>query len=144
MCAGTSLGAQSPNMSKPILMTKIAAAAQVQANALQRSWFKRFFRLLSSGQLSGGSIILSRSDDAIRRRRVDDFFKLFGSMPAVVANVQELNTYLNLERLDSSSQLTKYEFLQGMFTEMIDLLEIQPLFSYDSLFPLKSNKPKWF
>ena len=125
-------------------MTKVAAAAKVQANALQRSWFKRFFRLLHSGRFTQGNLRLSKPDEAIRRRRVEDFFKMFGGMPAVVANVQELNTYLNLKRLDSSNQLTKYEFLQGMFTEMIDLLEIQPLFSYDSLFPLKSNKPKWY
>jgi hypothetical protein len=100
--------------------------------------------LLHSGRFTQGSLRLSTPDEAIRRKSVEDFFKVFGGMPAVVANVQELNTYLNLERLDSSSQLTKYEFLQGMFTEMIDLLEIQPLFSYDSLFPLKSNKPKWY
>jgi hypothetical protein len=142
--AGTFPGDQSPKMSKPISMTKVAAAAQVQANALQRSWFKRFFRMLNGGRMRDGALTLSKPDEAIRRRRVNDFFKLFGSAPATIANVKELSTYLNLERLDSSHRLTKHEFLLGMFTEMVELLEIQPLFSYDSLFPSKSNKPKWY
>jgi hypothetical protein len=39
--------------------------------------------------------------------------------------------------MDLSQQLTKDEFLKGMFVEMVELLEIQPIFSYDSLFRTK-------
>jgi hypothetical protein len=129
---------QFSNMSKVVLMTKIAAQAQVQANALQRTWFKLFFRFLAvRARLDQGALVLLKRDRNYHKRRLEAFFQTFGSLPAVVANPQDIQTYLNLERMDLSQQLSKDEFLKGMFMEMVELLEIQPIFSYDSLFPTK-------
>lgn len=125
-------------MSKVVLMTKIAAQAQVKANAVQRTWFKLFFRFLATRtKLESGALEVRKRDRRYHQGRIESFFQIFGSLPAVISNTREIQTYLNLERLDTTEQLTKEEFLKGMFTEMVELLELQPIFTYDSLFPTK-------
>jgi len=100
-----------------------------QPDAMQRSFFRRFFGVLREGVMVDGLLVLPNKAKKKLQTQISAYPYLFGHLASSYNNHSDIQHYLNNRRSDESKQLTRDEFLEQMYAELMELLGfyVEPL-----------------
>jgi hypothetical protein len=113
-------------------------AAKSKLSNAQHFWLHRFFATLRLGTLEHGQIMPESKEK--HEALLDAFTDIFNDLPPKTRN--KLQTYLRLEQIDASETMTQAQFLECMYTEMMEIMALYAYPKYNMLRMVDTSKNK--